>query len=469
MQNLASDKSFVLTLQGLHGQRQAIFDTRSNSLTWSDGGALFPESIEARALPPVFAVSPENPGRKSTDLSLIKVQLGMSCNMRCGYCSQGELRPAKQVMKPAVEEAEGFLRGMSEWYAGGRNGKGLGTRIEFWGGETLLYWPTAKLLATALRERYPDVSLLLFTNGTLVNEEVIEVASRLKVHMAVSYDGPDQKGARGTDPLLSPRTGPLLKKLFLALNPLGLISFNATVSARNHSLVAIQNDIAGKLGVPFHHIRLTYELVMSYNQGGNPFLFRRGDSSLRVSLIRDVLENGANGLLAGGIHLQLEDFRSILMRRMPAHALPQHCGMDQPHQIAVDLKGRVVTCQNTVAEDGHHLGNTSDLQAVRLNTAYHWSNRPECPSCPVVSFCRGSCMFLTGEFWRQSCQQFFEWYLGLFALVLYFQTGMLLQKIEGLRIRGREDRETVLSPSEIQELLRGVGAGASPPIEAHSR
>jgi radical SAM protein with 4Fe4S-binding SPASM domain len=44
-----------------------------------------------------------------------------------------------------------------------------------------------------------------------------------------------------------------------------------------------------------------------------------------------------------------------------------------------------------------YLGHVSDLENVKLNTATHWSDRKECPKCPVIHICKGACFFLSGE------------------------------------------------------------------------
>lgn len=77
------------------------------------------------------------------------------------------------------------------------------------------------------------------------------------------------------------------------------------------------------------------------------------------------------------------------MRRRPIEALGQKCGMDSPDAIAVDLRGNVMTCQNTGAKDAHKIGHVADFDAIALDTATHFAFRPECISCPVVQLCKG--------------------------------------------------------------------------------
>jgi uncharacterized protein len=83
--------------------------------------------------------------------------------------------------------------------------------------------------------------------------------------------------------------------------------------------------------------------------------------------------------------------------------------MDRTNNLAVDLKGNVLTCQNVsaaaTAPNGqpHLIGQLSDLPGVQMKTATHWSQRRQCASCPVLQLCKGSCMFLEGQLWEAGC------------------------------------------------------------------
>ena len=52
--------------------------------------------------------------------------------------------------------------------------------------------------------------------------------------------------------------------------------------------------------------------------------------------------------------------------------------MDSPDAIAVDLRGNVMTCQNTGAKGVHKIGHVADFDGIALNTATHFAFRLEC-------------------------------------------------------------------------------------------
>jgi MoaA/NifB/PqqE/SkfB family radical SAM enzyme len=119
-----------------------------------------------------------------------------------------------------------------------------------------------------LREKYPKISLALFTNGSLVKKEMVDFAKKVSLHFIVSHDGPTFNEDRAKDPFDIPSQAEGLHYLFNTLNPLGLISFNATVSPKNYSITKIRDYIANKLGVDSKKIIVTNDLATPYDSEG---------------------------------------------------------------------------------------------------------------------------------------------------------------------------------------------------------
>gem|GEM_PF-6339851 len=51
-------------------------------------------------------------------------------------------------------------------------------------------------------------------------------------------------------------------------------------------------------------------------------------------------------------------------------------------------------------------------------------------SCPVVQLCKGSCMFLEGEFFNQSCANEFAVNMGIMLAAVWHLTGMVVREVE---------------------------------------
>ena len=92
--------------------------------------------------------------------------------------------------------------------------------------------------------------------------------------------------------------------------------------------------------------------------------------------------------------------------------LGQKCRMDNPDAIAMDLRGNVMTCQNTGAKEEYKIGHVTDFDDIALDTATHFAFRTECMACPVVQLCKSSCMFLDGDFFARSCANEFAFNSG---------------------------------------------------------
>ncbi len=119
----------------------------------------------------------------------------------------------------------------------------------------------------------------------------------------------------------------------------------------------------------------------------------------------------------------------------PASSIGQKCGMDREDSISVDLEGNLTTCQNVTAKGGHRIGSLDEYAKARLTTSWHWSHHANCRSCPVLTLCSGSCMYLSGEVRRPTCDGHFAYFMGNLAAGIFFLTGERLKSVAGDRVR----------------------------------
>lgn len=382
-----------------------------SELRWADSGkrvSLRPVGLDydldlTRKWPAARPVSPLRPGRKRLPIRALKIQMGLKCNFRCGYCNQ-TARPDDAHGNP--ELARKLLAEMPSWFVPPPENEEL--RIEFWGGEPFVYWKTMRLLGDELRARYPQALFSVVTNGSILDEEKIDWLARNRVMVTVSHDGPGQIDNRGQDPFDDPRSAAALRRLYTTLRPLGLVNYNCVLAKNNLSLAAIRSHIAERLGYRSEELPLaTEELVLPYEETGMGLSLRSEAESrlFRQAFVRELSDGSALGTL--NIREKLQDFFLSLAKGRPSYALTQRCGMDREDTLAVDLHGNVLTCQNTAANDGHRIGHVDNLDRVRLDTGWHWMVREECRRCPVIQMCKGSCMRLEGEQWQQACRNSF--------------------------------------------------------------
>lgn len=362
-------------------------------------------------------VSPKAPGSKSRSARRVKVSLGLACNRSCTYCNQSVERAGADTSR--LSDAEEFLRGLGDWWDGGSDGRGGGTRFEFWGGEPLLYWHKIRLLAEHIRTEWPNVGFSLISNGDLFDDEKISWLDKMGFSVGVSHDGPGQH-LRGGDPLDDPRQRAAIRQLMDTLAPQGRFSFNCVLTAQHHSLQAVEAWICERLGVESVPL-VTEGLMLPYDVSGM-MLSPKGDDHdvIYQTLLAEMIAGDA--YRNATIWDASRDFVASIAAGRSILGVGQKCGMDRTDSISVNLKGEVFTCQNTGTTE-HFMGTVSDIDNVRLTRATHHSLRQECRTCPVVHLCRGACMFLEDDYFRQACDNSFTYFSAMMAGALYHLSG----------------------------------------------
>lgn len=209
------------------------------------------------------------------------------------------------------------------------------------------------------------------------------------------------------------------------------------LTAQHHDLDAIRAWFADRL--PDRRLHLNIEnIVLPYHADGNAMSLpdRAAQQQVMLALFRSIIAGRGRSFLA--VRRKLDDFYRSLATGRQGSALGQKCGMDRPDQISVTLKGDVLTCHNVsptaTLPDGrsHRIGSTGDIDAVRLDTATHWSLRAECARCPVLQLCKGSCMFLEGAAFDQACANEYAYNMALLMAGIWSLTGRVPVAVERL-------------------------------------
>jgi uncharacterized protein len=374
-----------------------------------------------------------HPGRKG-NVRVLKISLGLSCNYSCNYCSQRFVPHADQSTSDDIEPFIAILLDSLIEHP---------ERIEFWGGEPFVYWKTFKPLAERMRLMYPNAQFNVITNGSLLDVEKNEWLDRLGFGVGLSHDGPGYK-VRGEDPLDDPQKNAAIMDLYARLHPQGRISVNAMVHKDNPSRAHIQAWLQERFGMDVSIGEGGF--IDPYDEGGMQSVFQSHQERVayRAMAFKELrLGTAANFQMT---HSKIMDFVQSISQARPARAVGQKCGMDRSDNLAVDLHGNVLTCQNVsaiaTAPNGqpHKTGHISNLQSVKMRTATHWSNRKDCISCPVLQLCKGSCMFLDGPLWDAGCDASYSDNIPFFAAAIEYMTGCVPYYIDG---DFRDDRKDI--------------------------
>lgn len=397
-----------------------IYDTKANTLTDAATGELIDlspigrEYAEGLEFLPARAVSPDNPAPKTNKVKYLKIQMGLGCNYSCSYCLQANHKP--EANKSSKEDAERFLQNMN-WL------EGTPDKIEFWGGEPLLYWHKLSVLIPELRDRYPDTPMSIVTNGSLLEYKHLNFMQFYNVRITISHDGPGQE-LRGDDPFDNPEWVEMVADGVRRK----IIAFNMVLTKKNLDPTEGVMWIRSRVG---EDAIVNVESIVNVHDVGSSAVM--SDEELNT-----VQQNLFVGMVDGSLsdvpilNWKLQNWINGLAAKQPLHAHGQKCGMDRPDYIAVDLNGNVLTCQNVGSESHHKLGNVKDISSVKLDTATSHHYRERCNQCPVVHMCYGACMYLNGVEFEQTCRNEYAANLGVLQAALYFLTKKVLVRIEPL-------------------------------------
>lgn len=385
--------------------------------------------VEVNPIHPLF-----NPGKKTRAPGRLKIQLGLKCNYSCEYCSQASFVPDATVTDN--DDLEEFMQKLDDRL----DLAGCGT-VELWGGEPLLYWKKIKVLVPFLKERVAeDCEFTIVTNGSLINQEKIDFFKEHKIDITMSHDGPGYH-LRGPDPLDNPRKFRFIQQL-VDLNDreeLGF-SFSMVWTKENtkdfdHTVNWFVDKFKDKnVPVSAEGIVEAYDIDTAMNDKTGKFDY---------SGLEDLEERFFKGLTEGNRPLmkvftsvdKINEFYGTLIHKKDSDYVGQKCGMDQDDDLAVDLKGNVLTCQNVGLEKKHLSGHMDKMEEVRTKSSQHWTWRKECRNCPVVQLCQGSCMFLKGKEFAQTCWNEYAYNMAHFRAAIKFITGKTIIDIEGKQER----------------------------------
>jgi uncharacterized protein len=444
----------------IHAEKNAndkkvfYYDNMSNKLSNEEGFVFeYPEIKDVIGQVEYKSFDKDHPLKKSNKIKHLKIQMGLSCNYSCDYCSQKFVERAPETSK---KDIDAFMEKLDALEFSEK----AGLRVEFWGGEPLVYWKTLKPLAEAIADKFahwktkPKFSII--TNGSILTREICSWLYYMQFSVSISHDGPGQS-VRGPDPFDDPEKKKIILEFYEIMKKTGRMSFNSMLNSKNKSrkeiydwfvkLTGDENVMLGEGGI-----------VDAYDEDGitNSLISKKEHFEFRQMAFGDIYSTqGKIGF--GGQLEKIDSFVRNVLGHSDAKYLGQKCGMDDEHVLAVDLKGNVMTCQNVSSletsknGESHHGGNLDDYDNVELKSVTHWSNRKECPSCPVLHICKGACMFLDKKFWDISCANAYSDNVAMFALAIekitngYIPT---LIKGEGLPLERQDVFGTIFEHKE---------------------
>ena len=309
-------------------------------------------------------------------IETVFLMLGSACNFSCRHCIQTpQIDNFAVKLSDKCEEYLLFLSGLKP--------KGKRVRIQFWGGEPLLYFDFIKKFVEkfAGSERF-EYSFV--TNGSLLTEEIVEFCNEHGICVALSNDGPHSAKIRGINVLEDER----IRELFLRLN---CKMINSILTAVNQDLYENWSYFDERCPGVYNNLEL---LIHSWDFPKDLFDF--DTQKLKDTLDKIVTkarEDTVNGIMSRELDfVNRHKFKvvEVVKNRDKVGNCAQlpNCGQ-MLHTVNIDLDGNIYQCHN----NNKILGNT-DTYYDDLLKNYLESIQPAmeyCRDCEFIAICSGGC------------------------------------------------------------------------------
>lgn len=399
------------------------FDNQTSKIESVNGR---PNNIEAiKKLYPVksnFVLKEPFPP-KDKIIKKVRIQIGTNCNYKCSFCLQGQApRNVPIVLKDGQDK---FFEKLDKVCTITPDAK-----IEIWGGEPLVYWKALVDLIPTLRKRYPQATIDMISNGTLMTDKILNCLVENGINLTFSHDAMAYF-LRGPDPLDDEDKRQMWLRVAKAYEEAHLMfGLNVVISQYNCDLFKTQEFFAQKLDPS---IKFGFEgIVVAHAPNVIPITrFPKKEAEiLRRSIIRGMVQEPDSNVGQTLLHRVRTLFKRIA-NELPPVDFAGRCDVNMGHSLIVDLHGNVLACHNPVDPD-QIIGSLDDFDNIRRNRYIHWKERSKCNDCLVLSSCHGNCMRANTFLHESNCDTEFMFHSFLFEGVWIYFTGAEIQSIRKL-------------------------------------
>lgn len=333
-------------------------------------------------------------------LQHIFLNVAQDCNMDCRYCyaSGGtynqEIISPSLISKKVAKQAVNFLISSS----GDRDA----VRITFFGGEPLLNMPVIKWTIDygnkVAKENNKKIYFGITTNGTLLNNEIIDYLLKQNVEITVSIDGP--KNIHDLNRIYKGKKNGTYNTVYKNISRLlsnakkydGFIFFRATVTAEGlRHFKSIIEQLIDLGGYRFHLDFATYKSSDEPNWGKPPtkddfIAFRQ---QLRL-MADDILKAAINGKKSKFLPA-FTRLLGVIEKRTKKN---RFCSTIGNRFCGVSTSGQLYLCHRFVGTKIGYIGdiwNGINKEIHQKVKKIHIFNSPICSICWIRHICGGNC------------------------------------------------------------------------------
>lgn len=313
----------------------------------------------------------------------LTIQLGFSCNMSCSYCLQSKTKKKSFDIEKCKNLIEKLKKENLE-----------NTKIEFWGGEPLLYIKEILYIVRHLKHN----DYLIITNGMLLNLKLVKFLMKHNFTIILSHDAQSQN-VRGKNPLDIPNVLEAIKYLYK--NHKHKFGINSVITNGNINTMERLKYFANYL-----EEENIFEIPHSgegpvYNTNLNIL----SKDNLSNKIYHDIIEN--NGMKYGFYSNAIVNFLYNLNK--PISNTKTKCGIENKDKYKIfDINNKELTC--------HNYDYKFNINTIKENS--------HCETCIVRNLCKGGCPAIdkSSEIFKKNCEVMYETNTALLRVIMYIIT-----------------------------------------------
>lgn len=316
----------------------------------------------------------------------ITLNVTQICNLKCSYCAAGgDGTYGDPQVKIQVEQTLPQLK-----YFLSSLVSGDAFHISFLGGEPLLYPEGIRAIFeyvdSCCQEKNLRISYKITTNGTVLNQEIIELLKLMKPTLVISLDGAKDlvdkervsKTGRSTFDVIK-KNWDQLKQIRLEVGSIGM---HAVFTETNQDVLGAY-QVFKEWGFDW------FDFVVSVKneQTSDQSLFLKNFTRMAKQAYLESKEEGLR---------KIYFFDRLFDRLDQQKPLLNHCGLGRSFAV-IDARNRIFNCPWTVGKSSDQLGHGTLLNKNKLES-YSMSliERNDCEQCWAKFLCGGGCSFVHG-------------------------------------------------------------------------
>ena len=388
-----------------------LFDNET-LMIWNPNGILvnFENDIRFRSFKTDKKISNKplynknNPIVGKSNIDRIKLSLGFKCNYKCEYCWQRQFEQVAIDATPMLVDS--FLEKLKKIDLS--NCK----RLEFWGGEPLVYIKTLKLLIPKLRQEYPEMDLIILSNGSLLTKELVDFFMQYRVIYGISHDGPAFTQYRDKEDPFETNLEAIQYLCHQSLEKQKRAPwFAVTLNRYNYKLPELCKFFEEKLGKDCpYYIHVDNMIECANKDDFDKFVLSDAEFLEFTKYALDAYLNPNNPLF-DDFSKHLRNVLFALVNRISPWKDPYGCDIVSHKTLALNMRGDVLSCHSYPDDI---VGNISALDKVSISKFTHWIYRDNCSSCPILFLCKGGKICTSNEEQHWVCKSMLMWKYPMF-------------------------------------------------------